>query len=80
MNNDIQKVTPYSLPDTSDNLLKEKPIDFFKKHLPYAIGVILVSVNYLVDSNVLSFSSHTTIMINAILSALGLGILHKRQQ
>ena len=59
-------------------------VNHIRKHLPSYIAVIIVVlaiVNNLVDSGllVLPLSDGTVAFINAILSAAGLGVLHKRQ-
>lgn len=50
-----------------------------KKHLPYVIGIVLVVVNALIDQKVLKFNNGTVDIINAVLAATGLGVLHNRQ-
>lgn len=51
-----------------------------KKHLPYLVGVVLIVLNVLIDQHVFSLSDQSTNLVNALLAAFGLGVLHKRQQ
>jgi len=51
-----------------------------RTHLPYVIGVVLVVANALVANGDLTLSNHAVDVVNALLSAFGLGVLHKRQQ
>lgn len=56
----------------------QKVLSNIKAHLPYYIGIVLVVVNALVDNGTLSVSNHAANLINAILAAFGLGVLHYR--
>lgn len=58
----------------------KQTLNYLKLHLPYVLGVVLIVVNYLIDNNYLSVGDKTTGLINAVLAALGLGVLHYRQQ
>lgn len=51
-----------------------------KAHFPAYLATVLVVVNALLDANVIHLSSHVTDIVNAVLVALGLGVLHVRQQ
>lgn len=51
-----------------------------KKHLPYIIGVVWVVLNALVANGDINLSNHAMDIINSVLPAFGLGVLHKRQQ
>lgn len=53
--------------------------NYIIKHLPYVIGVVLIVLNVLVDNNVVSLSVQFTNVLNALLAAGGLGVLHQRQ-
>lgn len=48
-------------------------------HLPYFIGVALVLINTLIANGDIKLSSHALDIVNAVLAAFGLGILHQRQ-
>jgi hypothetical protein len=56
-----------------------KALVAMKQHLPYTIGVVLIVLNVLVDNNVIVLSGGLTNVINALLAAGGLGVLHHRQ-
>jgi hypothetical protein len=58
----------------------QKYLDYLKSHLPVVVGVVLVALNYLIDTGTLTLSSHTVSLVNALLAATGLGVLHYRQQ
>lgn len=49
-------------------------------HLPAYLAVALVVVNALIDSGNLVLPPHLLDVVNAVLAALGLGVLHVRQQ
>jgi hypothetical protein len=49
-------------------------------HMPIYISIALIVLNSLIDQNVISVPGSLTILINALLAAAGLGILHVRQQ
>lgn len=53
--------------------------NYLKRHLPYVIGVALVVVNSLLANGDINLSNHTIDLVNGLLAALGLGVLHKRQ-
>lgn len=48
-------------------------------HAPYIIAVVLVCMNALIANGDITIAPHTLDLINAVLAALGLGVLHKRQ-
>jgi hypothetical protein len=50
------------------------------KNAPIYLGIILVIVNALIDSGTIALPTHLAFLINAILAAFGLGVLHVRQQ
>jgi len=55
-------------------------LNYLKLHLPYLLGVALVVVNYLVDNGYININAKAAGLASAILGALGLGVLHSRQQ
>jgi hypothetical protein len=54
-------------------------LKFLKKHLPYVVGVALVVVNTLLANGDINLSNHSIDLVNGLLGALGLGVLHHRQ-
>ncbi len=51
-----------------------------KSHLPVYVGIAIVIVSSLQDQGILHLSNGAVTIINAVLAALGLGVLHVRQQ
>lgn len=51
---------------------------YIKTHFPLIVGIALVVVNALVDQGYITLSGHVAALINAILAALGFGVLHYR--
>ena len=49
-------------------------------HLPAYIAVALVVVNALEQAGTISLSTKVVVVVNALLAAFGLGLLHIRQQ
>lgn len=54
-------------------------IQLLRKHLPYVVGAVLIVLNALIANGDISFSAHVVNLINAVLAAFGLGVLHSRQ-
>lgn len=52
----------------------------FKTHLPGYVAIALVVVNALEQAGTLSLNTKVVVVINAVLAAFGLGVLHLRQQ
>lgn len=50
------------------------------KNLPVYIGVVLIVANGLIDAGVIVLPVNAELVINAVLSAAGFGVLHIRQQ
>lgn len=53
-------------------------IKYLRKHIVPIIGIALVVVNALIANGDITLSPHVLDLVNAILAASGLGILHKR--
>lgn len=51
-----------------------------KARLPLIIGIAIVVVSALQDQGVIHLSDNAITVINAVLAAFGLGVLHVRQQ
>jgi len=51
-----------------------------KSHLPIYIGIAIVIVSTLQDQGVIHLSNGAITIVNAVLAAFGLGVLHVRQQ
>jgi hypothetical protein len=49
-------------------------------HAPAYLAVLLVVINALIDAGVLTIPDHVLTLINAVLLASGVGIIHGRQQ
>lgn len=43
------------------------------------LGIALVVTNVLIDQGVITLSDQATNVVNALLAAVGLGVLHRRQ-
>jgi hypothetical protein len=56
-----------------------KAFDSIRLHFPAYVAIVLVLVNTLIDTGTLTIAPHTLYVLNAILAALGLGVLHVRQ-
>jgi hypothetical protein len=52
----------------------------FKTHLPAYIAGALIVLNALEQGGIISLSTKIIVVINAVLAAFGLGVLHVRQQ
>lgn len=66
--------TSVATPTTLDTVVR-----FLSVHFPYVIGIALILLNTLVDNKIINFSDQLTNVLNAILAAAGLGVLHHRQ-
>lgn len=51
-----------------------------KKHIPGYLSIALVVVNALLANGTIHLSVHVVAVVDAVLAALGIGILHVRQQ
>lgn len=51
-----------------------------KTHLPAYIATALVILNALEQARTITLSTKVVVVVNAVLAAFGLGILHVRQQ
>lgn len=60
------------------NSLK-KILSSVRTHLPAYLAVALVVVNVLIDNGTLVIPPHALDVVNAVLAALGLTVLHVRQ-
>lgn len=58
----------------------DKVLANVKQHLPYYAAGLLVVVNALVDGGYITIPQKPASFISAVLAALGLGVLHYRQQ
>lgn len=58
----------------------KRVLENVRVHLPAYLAVALVVVNALIDSGNLVLAPHVLDVVNAVLAALGLGVLHVRQQ
>jgi len=58
----------------------KKVFENVRVHSPAYLAVALVIVNALIDSGNLVLAPHVLDVVNAVLAALGLGVLHVRQQ
>jgi hypothetical protein len=53
-------------------------LSVLRKHIVPVIGIVLIVLNALIANGDISLSAHTVDLLNAVLAAAGLGILHKR--